>query len=115
VSPSYLPDVVRATLALINRQAPYGTYHCVASGHASWYELAKEIALTMSVRPLVTPIAAGALPCRAVRPQFCALDNGKLRRNGISMPTWQSTLRAHLANHSALRQAAALRIASQIA
>jgi dTDP-4-dehydrorhamnose reductase len=115
VSPSYLPDVIDATVGLIEREAAYGTYHCVASGHATWYDLAKEIALTMSVRPLVAPIAAGALPCRAIRPQFCALDNGKLRRNGIFMPPWQSTLRSHLANHPVLRQVTALRIASQIA
>jgi hypothetical protein len=26
--PSYVPDVVRATRALIDRQASYGIYHC---------------------------------------------------------------------------------------
>jgi len=115
VSPSYVPDVISATLALIEREAPYGTYHCVATGHTIWYDLAKEIALTISARPLVTPISAGALPGRAVRPQFCALDNGKLRRHGIAMPTWQSALRAHLANHPAQQYAEAARIESRIA
>jgi dTDP-4-dehydrorhamnose reductase len=115
VSPSYLPDVINATLALIDRKAAYSTYHCVASGYASWYDVAKEIALTMSVRPLVAPICADGLPGRAARPQFCALDNGRLRRYGITMPAWQSTLRAHLAEHPARHHVAALRIASQIA
>ena len=36
VSPSYVPCVARATRELIDRIAPYGTYHCVATGLATW-------------------------------------------------------------------------------
>lgn len=114
VSPSYVPDVIAATLALVDREAPFGTYHCVASGHASWYEVAKEIAATIGATPVIVPISAGELPGRAARPRFCALDNDKLRRQGVAMPTWQAALHLHLAGHPALRQASP-RTASQVA
>jgi dTDP-4-dehydrorhamnose reductase len=106
VSPSYVPDVVTATLALSEGKALHGTYHCVASGQTTWFELAKEIASMMGGMELVTPVCARDLPCRAARPQYCALSNEKLRRHGIAMPTWQAALRSHLANHPAVRRVA---------
>jgi dTDP-4-dehydrorhamnose reductase len=33
---------------------------------------------------------------KAVRPQFCALSNAKLRAAGIDMPTWQEALDRYL-------------------
>ncbi len=44
VTPSYVQDVITATLALIDKSAPYGLYHCVNSEHTTWYELAREVA-----------------------------------------------------------------------
>jgi dTDP-4-dehydrorhamnose reductase len=96
VSPSYVPHVVRATLDLISGSVPFGTYHCVASGQSTWYELACEIARLVGAPPLVTPVSAADLPSVARRPQFCGLSNRKLRRVGIVMPTWRAALRAHV-------------------
>jgi dTDP-4-dehydrorhamnose reductase len=31
-----------ATRHLIERQSPYGLYHCVNAGHATWHDLAVE-------------------------------------------------------------------------
>lgn len=97
VSPSYVRDVVRATLALVSASGPYGTYHCVASGHATWYEVALEIAALIGAPALVTGVSTADLPTVAKRPQFCALSNRKLRNVGIVMPSWRAVLRAHLA------------------
>ena len=97
VSPSYVPDVVGATLALLSGGHPYGTYHCVASGHCSWYELARQIATLVGAPPIVTAVSAADLPTTAKRPQFCALSNHKLHSLGIVMPTWRAALEAHVA------------------
>ena len=41
VSPSYVDDVIDATLALLSLEAPGGIYHCVNSGSATWLGLAR--------------------------------------------------------------------------
>ena len=46
VSPSYVVDVAAATRALLARGEP-GLYHCVGTGHATWYEVGLEIARVM--------------------------------------------------------------------
>jgi dTDP-4-dehydrorhamnose reductase len=115
VTPSYVRDVVRATMALVNGRSPYGTYHCVASGQTTWYDLAGEIASLLGAPPLVTPVAAADLPTAARRPQFCALSVRKLQRLGIVMPTWRATLRAHLAARRSLTSVPQPRKAVQVA
>ena len=49
VSPSFVDDVVMATCALLDRGAAFGTYHCVNSGHDSWYGVAQEAARLLNV------------------------------------------------------------------
>jgi len=93
VSPSYVNDVVAATEALLNRSAPFGVYHCVNSGWTTWTGLARELARLLD-RP-EAPIAEVRMADAALltpRPLFAALDNGKLRREHIPMPTWQNAL-----------------------
>ena len=40
VSPSYVPDVAAATAVLVATSSAPGLYHCVNTGHASWYDVA---------------------------------------------------------------------------
>ena len=49
VTPSYVPDVARATLAILTGDVPYGTYHCVNGTLTTWYDLAQEIARQLGV------------------------------------------------------------------
>lgn len=97
VSPSYVIDVARATRAIIERQIPFGTYHCVNSGYATWYGLSGTIARKAGVDADIRPVASVEVKAAAVRPQFCALSNRKLRAFGIVMPTWESAIDRHLA------------------
>src|SRR6202008_2552403 len=94
---SYVPDVVRATTALLDRRAPYGTYHCVNSGCATWFELAQEIASQMGVAASIEPFLSSLMKGAARRPRFCALSNAKLQSVGVAMPNWQSAIGRHLA------------------
>jgi dTDP-4-dehydrorhamnose reductase len=98
VSPSSVHDVVRTTRTLIERGAPFGTYHCVASGCTTWYELAGEIARYLGVVDRVVPVSVDDVKTAAVRPRFCALSNRKLLALGVDLPTWQEALYDHLAS-----------------
>src|SRR5215208_6080485 len=97
VSPAYVEDVVTATEALLDRAIERGVYHCVNNGHATWQEVALEIAAILGVEPRLVPVRLADAPMRARRPRYCALSNGKLAAAGIPMPTWQDALRRHLA------------------
>jgi len=98
VSPSFVDDVVMATRCLIERRAAFGLYHCVNTGHTTWLGLAREIErLSNTAVSRVIPVSFRDVALKATRPQYAALDNGKLTRNGCPMPTWQDALRRYLA------------------
>jgi len=97
ISPSYVIDVAAATRHLVDVAAPYGLYHCVNSGHATWYQVATEAAELLGVPPRLKPIATEDVRLVASRPRFCALSNRKLAAAGFEMPTWQDALRRWLA------------------
>ncbi|HVL68456.1 MAG TPA: dTDP-4-dehydrorhamnose reductase [Vicinamibacterales bacterium] len=96
VSPSFTPDIARATRALVEREAAPGLYHCVNSGHATWAEIAERAASCLG-RPLrVRPLTLASARLRAPRPRYCALSNAKLRAAGIEMGPWEEALEAFL-------------------
>jgi dTDP-4-dehydrorhamnose reductase len=98
VSPSYVEDVAAATEALLDQAAPFGLYHCVNSGHATWLDVGREIARVLgAVEGLLQPVSVASVPLRARRPAFAALSNEKLRRLGIDMPSWQDAIGRHVA------------------
>lgn len=96
VTPSYVEDVVLATDAILRLEPPAGTYHCVNTGETTWLGLAEEAARLMGAEADLLPVRVSEVPLRVRRPQYCALSNEKLRRAGISMPTWQDALRRYL-------------------
>ena len=93
ISPTYVIDAARATRELLERQAPPGLYHCVNTGACTWFEFARELAHALGVETTLTPVRTNEVPLRAVRPQYCALSNEKLRSVGIEMPSWQDAVR----------------------
>ena len=105
VSPSYVVDVAAATRYLIDSDAAPGLYHCVNSGHGSWYDVAMEIARVLGVTPRLKPITTADARFVAARPRFCALSNRKLAAAGFEMPAWQDALRRWLAARSLLPRA----------
>jgi dTDP-4-dehydrorhamnose reductase len=95
VTPSYVPDVVAATLAVMESGTPSGRYHCVSSDTPTWYDVATELASVLGVSADIVPTFTTKVASRAIRPQNCALSNEKLRAIGIMMPSWQSTIARH--------------------
>lgn len=97
VTPSYVEDVIDATLALLDRQAAPGIYHCVNSGVTTWHGLGEFVAHTVGADPaLLEPVPVADIPMRAPRPQYCALSNEKLTAAGARMPGWEDALGRHL-------------------
>jgi dTDP-4-dehydrorhamnose reductase len=103
VSPSYVVDVAGATRALVEREAPGGLYHCVNSGHCTWYELAVEIGRHVEGTGRPVPVSIRDVALKARRPQYAALSNAKLAAAGVPMPAWQDAI----ARYVALRRAGA--------
>ena len=101
VSPSYVVDVARATRVLIEGDAPAGLYHCVNSGHTSWFDLGQEIARQLCRDGRLVPVSVVDVPLRACRPKYCALSNAKLGRAGCGMPSWQDALARFLTARTA--------------
>ena len=96
VSPSYVLDIARATRHLVDSGADPGLYHCVNTGHASWYDVAVECAAMLGVTARLEPITLETQPMPAARPRFCAMANGKLAAAGFVMPAWQDAVRRWL-------------------
>ena len=98
VSPSYVEDVVHATVALVDRRAAYGLYHCVNSGWTNWSALAHELARLVG-RPdaNIQDVTLAGAKLKASRPLFAALSNAKLTAAGIPLPTWQDALARYVA------------------
>jgi dTDP-4-dehydrorhamnose reductase len=93
VSPSFVDDVAMATIALLERDAPPGLYHCVNSGWTTWVGISEELA-RLAGRPeaAIEHVRMSDVGLRAPRPLFAALSNAKLASLGIVMPTWQEAL-----------------------
>jgi dTDP-4-dehydrorhamnose reductase len=98
VTPSFIPDVIEATWAMLRPEAEPGLYHCVGTGVATWDAVAREIARQVGARTSrVIATSAADAPGRAARPRYAALSNAKLARAGVAMPAWQDAVSRHLA------------------
>jgi dTDP-4-dehydrorhamnose reductase len=97
VSPTYTADIAAATRHLIAVDAPPGLYHCVNSGHGSWYDVAREAASVLDVTPRFVTVTMDQVPMKAARPRFCALNPARLATAGFPMPPWTDALRRWLA------------------
>jgi dTDP-4-dehydrorhamnose reductase len=97
VSPSFVDDVTDASAHLLRSSAPFGVYHCVNTGAATWLEVGREIArLLQQPETTLKPISVDDVTLKASRPRYAALNNAKLARAGYAMPTWQDALRRYL-------------------
>ncbi len=97
VSPSYVVDVARATLSLVEQSVPCGVYHCVNSGATTWVALTQELA-RLAGRPdaHIATTRMADLQMRVRRPLNAALSNARLVAAGVPMPTWQDALARHV-------------------
>ncbi|MFZ0364879.1 MAG: dTDP-4-dehydrorhamnose reductase [Candidatus Cybelea sp.] len=95
-SPTFAGDLADALARLVETDA-YGLYHTVNAGAVSWYDFATEAIAQAGAQARLEPIAASERQARAARPRFSALENAKLGRLGVSMPSWRAGIAAYLA------------------
>lgn len=76
-SPTYTHDLAVAIHALIRDKAPYGTYHLVNDGVATWADLATEACKLAGLSTTITRIPATEYPLPARRPEWSVLRNTK--------------------------------------
>ena len=99
VSPSFVNDVVEASAHLLRTLPASGVYHCVNTGHATWFEVGREIARVLGkTEGALEPVHVRDVPLPASRPVFAALSNAKLARTGFVMPSWQDAIARYLSS-----------------
>ncbi len=75
---TYTPDLAQATKKLIDYQIPFGVYHIINPGSATWYEACLELFKIADVRSKVIPVTGAEFPRPARRPANSTLLNTKL-------------------------------------
>jgi len=96
MSPTYTRDAAAAILALIEKKAPFGTYHVTNSGECSWFEFAAAIFEILGLKVPLGAASSSTYPTKVKRPAYSALSSDKLGRLGIEMPHWKGALRRYL-------------------
>jgi dTDP-4-dehydrorhamnose reductase len=91
-NPTLAHDLARGILAIV-AGAPYGVYHVVNQGVASWYDWAVEIARQTGARVAIEPIPALEYPRAATPPANGTLASLSLPGLGITLPHWRDALR----------------------
>jgi dTDP-4-dehydrorhamnose reductase len=99
VSPTSVVDAAAATRAIVEGALPFGLYHCVNSGHCTWWEFAQEAARLLRCTARLKPITLESTPMRAPRPKYAALSNERLASLGVKMPDWRDALHRSLMVH----------------
>lgn len=91
-TPSFVPDVARALLYLLNKGAT-GTYHVVNGGSTTWYDFAVEVFRLASLDVQVERITSREYAAPAPRPPYSVLDTAKYHElGGPRLPEWQAAL-----------------------
>lgn len=103
VSPSFVSDVADASAHVLRTLPPFGIYHCVNGGHATWFEVGREIARVLGKpESTLNPVRVRDVPLPAARPQFAALSTAKLAAAGYVMPPWQDAIARYLKEPAAV-------------
>jgi dTDP-4-dehydrorhamnose reductase len=97
--PTWTADLAERIVALVDSDAPAGTYHGTNAGSATWFEFARAVFTEAGLDPeRVLPTDSGAFARPAPRPTFSVLGHDGWARAGLApMRPW----------HEALAQAAA--------
>jgi len=89
---TYTPDLASATRRLWELEMPYGIYHLVNEGAATWLDGAKTLFLLKKVSVLIKPLRSENLLRVARRPKFSVLKNTKIKK----MRPFQEALKEYL-------------------
>ncbi|MBI4363247.1 MAG: dTDP-4-dehydrorhamnose reductase [Candidatus Doudnabacteria bacterium] len=95
-NPTYLVDLAQAVAALIEQKKPFGIYHLINSGQASWYDWGNEIFAVREIAASLAAISAADADViwkrAAKRPKYGILNNTKF----IELRPWAEALKEYL-------------------
>ena len=91
---TYALDLARKTKEIIDSQKPFGIYHIVNDGFASWYDGAQELFSLNKQKIEIVPVESKAFSRPAKRPFLSILINSKTN----PLRDWREALKEHLKN-----------------
>lgn len=84
-NPTYVPDLARVLVDLLERDAFPGIYHAVGPETTTWHDLAvRAIRAAMGETPEIEAVTMAEYPTPAARPKNSALGDTRLRALGIA-------------------------------
>jgi dTDP-4-dehydrorhamnose reductase len=84
-NPTYVPDLARVLVDLVDRAAPAGVYHAVGPETTTWHDFAiRAIRAATGETPDIAPVTTAEYPTPAVRPRNSALADTRLAPLGIA-------------------------------
>ncbi|MCX7655713.1 MAG: dTDP-4-dehydrorhamnose reductase [Treponemataceae bacterium] len=101
-SPTWAYDLARVIFHLVSLaggEVPAGIYHYTNEGACSWYDFAQEIHRLGRQSGLllrdctIQPLTTDQYPTAARRPAYSVLSKEKIKALGISVPSWQESLK----------------------
>ena len=104
LTPTYTRDLVRAVLAVMEKDRP-GLYHLTSAGACSWYEFARATLELAGVRAELEPVSSEAFSARARRPAYSVLASERLSDLGLEgLRPWREALRAYLTEKGVIQK-----------
>ena len=95
-SPTYAPDLARATLELIAAKAR-GVVHVSSTGTTTWHDFAAAAFDRAGLKPDLSPVSSLEYGSAAIRPLYSVLDNRRSINLGVTpLRTWQDALTAYM-------------------
>ncbi|WP_297492786.1 dTDP-4-dehydrorhamnose reductase [Persephonella sp.] len=90
--PTSTRTIVEVSLKAVD-QGLNGLYHLTNTGYASRYEWAKKILQIKGIKKFIHPVSKNIFNLPAKRPEFSAMDNGKIcRETEIEIKSWDEEL-----------------------
>ena len=92
--PTWTVDLAHAIVALVQAEAPAGTYHGTSAGETTWFGFAQAIFAELGLDPArVMATTTDAFPRPAPRPACSVLGHEAWRRAGLDpLPPWRESL-----------------------
>jgi len=91
-APTYVKDLAKAVRELVDGKKPYGVYHIVNAGYATWYQFAAKVVELAKLNATVAAVARREMPVAAPRPRYGMLVNTKLPQ----LRSWEEALADYL-------------------
>lgn len=91
-NPTYVPDLALAVKQLVESGKPFGIYHLVNTGVASWYDWAKEVFTIKDIKAKLAPVSASSFERKAQRPK----NGGLLNTKFPELRPWTEALKDYL-------------------